>query len=285
MSTASALAEAYAHCEAIARAHEKDRWLAALFAPEAARPHLHALIAFDHEISHVRSAVREPIAGEMRLVWWREAATGLREGEAAGHPTLRAFNDTVAKFQLPRHLIENAVAARQFDLYDDPMPSLNDLEGYLGETVSYAFQLAALVLAEGRDVGAADASGHAGVAYGIARLLRASPETSARGQVYLPADILTRHGASTDDIRQRRATPNVAAAIRTLVEVARKHLLDAESHVAKLPREVAPAYALLAIVPPYLKALEKATSAPFATEVEVAQWRRQWALWRWSKRG
>ena len=36
-----------------------------------------------------------------------------------------------------------------FDLYDDPMPSLNDLEGYAGETSSALIQLAAIVLAGG----------------------------------------------------------------------------------------------------------------------------------------
>ena len=156
----SDLAESYAHCEALARAHDKDRWLASLFAPEAARPHLHALIAFDHEINRIRSLTREPMAAEIRLTWWREAVSGARESEALGHPSLRALRDTISKFALPTHLPENAVVARQFDLYDDPMPSLNDLEGYLGETVSYGFQLAAIILANGRDVGAADASGH-----------------------------------------------------------------------------------------------------------------------------
>ena len=120
------------------------------------------------------------------------------------------------KFALPIALFENHIAARQFDLYDDAMPSLNDLEGYCGETASSLFQLAALILAEGRDVGAADASGHAGVAYAITGLLRALPLTSARGQVHLPLDLLERHGVSPEDVRERRSEPGLAAALREL---------------------------------------------------------------------
>ena len=73
----------------IARENERDLWLAALFAPERLRPHLHALAAFAHETGSVAARVREPLAGEMRLAWWREAMAGARPEEAAGRPSPR----------------------------------------------------------------------------------------------------------------------------------------------------------------------------------------------------
>jgi phytoene synthase len=271
-------------CEDIAREHDRDRWLAALFAPEPARRHLHALIAFDHEMRILRSRVRAPIAGEIRLVWWREALTGLRDDEARGHPVAAGLLDAIKTFGLPLNLLENAVAARQFDLYDDPMPSLNDLEGYCGEICSSWFQLGALILAAGRDVGAADASGHAGVAYAVTQLLRGLPASAARGQVYPPRDLLQKHGVSPEDLLARRAGAGLAAALRELGAVARRHLAEAETRLAELPTEITPAYAPLAVVPLYLAKLERSADAPFGAEVEVAPWRRQWALWRWARR-
>ena len=284
MSAPGSLEDSYHHCDTLARGYDKDRWLAGLFAPEAARPHLNALTAFEQQVASIRMRAREPIAAEIRLVWWREAISGERAGEAQGHPVAKALLDTISKFRLPLNLFENHIAARQFDAYDDPMPSLNDLEGYCGETCSSWFQLAALSLADGRDVGAADASGHAGVAYGLTRLLRAVPETSARGQVYVPRDMLERHGVTPEDVRARRAGPGMAAALRELIAVARRHLGEAETHLKPLPKEIAPAYAALAVAPLYLAKLEKAADAPFAAEVEVAQWRRQWALWSWARK-
>jgi 15-cis-phytoene synthase len=274
------LSEAYAHCESLARAHDRDRWLSALFAPTAARPHLHALSAFNYEVGRLREIVREPLAGELRLTWWRDALT---DAGAAGHPVAEALHDTIAKFDLPVALFENHIAARQFDLYDDPMPSLNDLEGYCGETASSLFQLAALILAEGRDIGAADASGHAGVAYAITGLLRALPLTSARGQVYLPRDLLDRHRVSAEEARARVGGAALAAALRELCGVARAHLAQAEARIAALPKAVASAYAPLAVAPGYLARLERGADAPFAAVVEVPQWRRQLALWRWAR--
>jgi phytoene synthase len=203
--------------------------------------------------------------------------------EAAGHPVAAALLATIAKFALPVALFENHIAARQFDLYDDPMPSSNDLEGYCGETASSLFQLAALILAEGRDVGAADASGHAGVAYAITGLLRALPLTSARGQVYLPLDLLQRHGVSAEDVRARRSGTGLAAALRELCGAARAHLSRAEAQIAGLPKPAAAAYAPLAVVPGYLTRLERGVDAPFGGPIEVLQWRRQWAFWRWAR--
>ena len=128
--SADALAEAYAHCGQIARENERDLWLAALFAPERLRPHLHALAAFAHETGGVAARVREPLAGEMRLAWWREALAGARPAEAAGAPIAAALIDTMAKFALPVSAFEGLLQALTFDVYDDAMESLEALEAY-----------------------------------------------------------------------------------------------------------------------------------------------------------
>lgn len=259
------LDEAYAHCAAQARAAARDRWLGCLFAPAPLRQHLHALIAFEIEMAQLRASVRDPRAGEIRLVWWREALAG----EAQGNPVAAALLDTLARFRPPPHLIENAVIARQADLYDDPFPTVADLEGYLGETRSGLLQIAAFVLAEGRDIGAAETSGLAGVALGLIELLRGGP----RPLVFAPLDLLARHGVSTQDFREGRA-----GQVRgELIALARRRLGEAEAAWGKLPRALAPAYAGLATAPLWLQALDPPR--------EVAAWRRQWALWRWSRIG
>ena len=127
---AEALRQAYDHCASLARERERDRWLSALFAPEAARPHLHALAAFTCEIARVRAAVREPLAGEMRLAWWREALAGERDSEASSHPVAAALIETRAKFALPDSAFEDLLQGRTFDLYDDALATLADLEAY-----------------------------------------------------------------------------------------------------------------------------------------------------------
>jgi len=274
------LAEAYAHCAEVARNEDRDRWLGALFAPPQTRPHLHALIAFERELSRLRESVRDPMAGELRLAWWREALTGARPEEAQGHPIAAALVDTLQKFRPPAHLIENAVTARQFDLYDDAFPTVVELEAYLGETRSGLLQIAAFALADGRDVAAAEASGFAGVALGLIELMRSLSRPRALTG-FIPSDILM---ASSEDLRARRASPAVAAALRDLAALARRRLAEAEAALAKLPKALAPAYSGLAAAPLWLGAIERAGADIIERPMDVAAWRRQWALWRWSRR-
>jgi phytoene synthase len=272
------LAAAYAHCGEAAREFDRDRWLGALFAPVEARPHLHALIAFEAEMSRLRAAVRDPRAGEIRLAWWREAVAGERPEEAQGNPVAAALIDTLDRFRPSPHLIENAIAGRQADLYDDAFPSMSDLEAYLGETRSGLLQIAALVLGQG----AAEASGLAGVALGLTELLRGLAHPRAFG--FAPADLLERHGATARDFREKRGSPQTAAAVRDLAAHARRRLAEAEAARRDLPRALAPAYAGLATAPLWLAAVERNAARAFEAAPQVAAWRRQWALWRWMRR-
>src|SRR6185437_5119844 len=93
MSEVDRIVEAYRHCEALVRAHDKDDYLASLFAPAERRRHLFALYAFALEIGRVKSLVHEPMAGTIRLQWWLDAIGGLRAGEAAASPVMIALQD------------------------------------------------------------------------------------------------------------------------------------------------------------------------------------------------
>jgi phytoene synthase len=272
------LEPAYAHCGEAARTHDRDRWLGALFAPPAARPHLHALIAFEAEMRRLREAVRDPRAGEIRLVWWREAVAGERRDEALGHPVAAALIDTLETFRPSPHLIENAIAGRQADLYDDSFPATSDLEAYLGETRSGLIEIAAIVL--GRS--APEASGLAGVALGLTELLRGLARPRALS--FAPVDMLERRGATAREFRERIASPGMTDVIGDLAAHARRRLGEAEAARAKLPKALAPAYAGLATAPLWLTAIERNAAQAFESAPEVAAWRRQWALWRWSRR-
>src|SRR5215213_4875844 len=166
---------AYSACESLVRESDPDRYFAALFAPAEKRPHLYALYAFNLEIARVREAVSDPMLGDIRLQWWRDALQGEARGDVRANPVAAALDETIVRFRLPRASLVDLIDARVFDLYEDPMPGLNDLEGYCGETSSSLIQLAGIVLSDGAESATADAAGHAGVAYAMTGLLRAFP--------------------------------------------------------------------------------------------------------------
>ena len=280
MPLAEAAAFNFAHCEQIVRDGDPDRYWATLFAPADKRPYLSALYAFNFEIARVRESVREAMVGEIRLQWWRDALQGEARGDVRANPVAAALDDTVVKFRLPRQALVDLIDARVFDLYEDPMPTLNDLEGYCGETSSSLIRLATLILAEGRDPGGSDAAGHAGVAYAIAGLLRAFPWHARGGQVYLPKDILDRHGVVREDIVTGRGGPGLLGALADMRAVARRHLAQARTLKGSVPAAMRPAFQPLALVEPSLRAMERGDYDAFRTAVELPQWRRLFALWR-----
>lgn len=274
------LAAAYAHCDQLAREGDHDRWLAALFAPADKRPHLNALYAFSLEIARVRDHVSEPLPGELRFQWWRDALEGEARGDARAHPVAAALIDTIERFRLPKSAFLDLIDARIFDLYDDPMPDMTALEAYCGETSSAIIRLGSIVLADGRDPGGADAAGHAGVAYAITGLLRAFPWHAARGQVFVPKTLFEPHGATREEIVSGQRSSGLDKALGQMRELARKHLQQTRALSSTIAEEIAPAFLPLSLVEGYLKEMERPGYDPFKTVIDRPVWRKQWALWR-----
>lgn len=270
----------HAHVATLLRQHDPDRFFAGLFAPADKRPHLFALYAFAWDVGRVRAAARQPAAGEIRLQWWHDALAGGSQADVAAHPLAAALLAAVEKFRLPRQAFFDLLEARRFDLYDDPMPAVADLEGYCGETSSILMRLACLVLADGADAGSPDAAGHAGVAYAVTGLLRAFPWHARSGQLYVPADILGRHNVTRDDILAGRGGAGLRNALRDVRTLASHHHARFEAARPSLPRGVRAAFLPVALLPLYLAQMERHDYDPYLTTVEVPQWRRQWALWR-----
>jgi 15-cis-phytoene synthase len=268
----------FEHCEQVVRETDKDRFLACLFAPTNRRGALFALYAFNSEVARVREVIREPMAGEIRLQWWRDALERPGSGEAQANPIAAALLDSVIRFRLPAQSLIALIEAREFDLYRDPMPTLATLEAYAEKTSSTLIDLAATILGTG-GVDLSSAVRHGGLAYAITGLLRAFPLHAARGQLYVPLEILERHGAKPEDVFAGRAGPGISAALAEMRRIARSHY-DAYAQAARtIPPAPAPAFLPLALVPLYLKRLERSAQRPFQI-VEVPQWRRQWVLWR-----
>src|SRR5258708_20424375 len=108
--------DALAHCEALVRAADKERFLAALFAPAEHRGALHALYAFNIEIARVREIIREPLAGEIRLQWWHDALAGHAAGEVDSNPVAAALLAIAARYHLPPALFTGLLSPHPLDL-------------------------------------------------------------------------------------------------------------------------------------------------------------------------
>src|SRR5690606_16620660 len=142
--------------------------------------------------------------------------------------------------------LQNYLDARIFDLYDDPMPTRGDLEGYCGETAAAIIQLSSIVLDPEAAARTGELAGHAGCAQAMAGLLRLLPLHRRRGQCYVPKDILAATGTSPEEFLAGDGGQNAPRAVAALIALAREHLSAFERRAASLPASLRPAFLPLA---------------------------------------
>lgn len=241
------------------KAHDLDRYIANLYAPEDKRPALWALFAFVAELARVRGQVSEAGLGEIRFEWWRTAVDGASKGQAAGNPVTDAIMLIAADTTTAERLmaIIDGFAA---GLYADPMRDMTALEAHFGAIRSLPIRIAIDALATETDNrSAADAAGHAGVALGLAELVAHFGQIAQARPDLIPEDIRQGPGGGLPELQ--------AAALL--------HLGDAVSVAASLPSSVLPA--LLPLAP-----LRSDLGRPNRSRGPVF---RQWAIWRAARRG
>lgn len=259
---------------------DPDRYLSTLYAVPDKRVDLTALYLFNAEIASIRERIHEPLPGEVRIQWWRDMLAAGVEAES-GHPLAMTLSAVIARHNLPRDAFDRYLQARIFDLYDDPMPSRSDLEGYCGETASALIQLSALILEPQAAVDYASAAGHAGCAQAIAGLVRMLPLHRARGQCYVPADILAAAGADSRDIVEGDDSAAGLRAIAAFIELGNEHATLFAAKARKMPSVLRPAFLPAALAVPYLKAASKAGSDIMRESADISALRRHGTLlWR-----
>jgi len=267
------------------RTADHDRYLSALYAPQGKRGALLALYAFNAEIAGIRDRIRQALPGEVRLQWWRDVIASDDADAGAGNPLAEALKAATAAHNLPKAAFDNYLEARIFDLYDDPMPSRTDLEGYCGETASALIQLSSMVLDPAAAPDFAELAGRAGCAQAITGLLLLLPRHRARGQCFVPADLLAAVGTSREEFLSGDGGPGAGRAVSAMIALAREHLGAFERDASRLPQSLRPAFLPLTLAGAYLDRMERPGFSVLKQTARLSTLRRHWLLLRRATKG
>jgi 15-cis-phytoene synthase len=270
-----------AFCVDLVRSHDFVRYASTLFVPAESRRALLALYAFNVEICRVRDQVSQPLPGEIRLQWWTDTLAGESAGGAEGNPVAAELLWAIAEFGLPIEPLARLIEEHQFDLYNDPMPTLAALEGYVTETASALFALAARIA--GPPSGEVEhLARHAGLAQGFMEVMAALPRDASRRQLFLPLQLLQSHGSGMDEVFAGRQTPRLRAVLDQFIGEARRHLEMAVGLLTDVPPQVRPVFLPLAVVRRELERMSSADADPFVPHVR-SRLSILWTLWRASR--
>jgi phytoene synthase len=222
----------------LVRRFDRERFVTALFAPPARRDALMALYAFNVEVARVRESVTDPMAGMIRLQWWRDILTAVGEGRSmGGGPVVDGL--AVALGGLDPAPLHRLLDARQSDLDPDNPRDLAAAEDYAAATGGGLAQMAARLL--GADDEASQvAARHVGMAWVLLGHVRALGFHLSMGRLTWPEDLLRQAGTSGDAVRAGHAPKAALAAVaQGLGEVAVGHL--ARARAARAPKAAIPA--------------------------------------------
>jgi 15-cis-phytoene synthase len=268
-------------CANLVRTRDFARYASTLFVPADQRRALFALYAFNTEISRVREQVTQPLSGEVRMQWWTDMLTGAGHGGVEGNPVAAELLLTIRNFHLPVEPLTRLIEEHQFDLYNDPMPSMAALEGYINDTAAALFMLGAAIAARPSPE-IEHLARHAGLAQGFSQVIANLPLDASRRQLFVPLQVLQQHGSGIEEVFAGKQTPRVRAAIDQVLDDARTHLDTAFELLAGVPPEVRPIFLPLALVRRDLVRMSRADADPFVLRV-TSRFSNLWTLWRASR--
>jgi phytoene synthase len=258
-----------------ARSLAFDRYLSALLAPRDVRDDLIALAAYLGELARIPTTVVDPQIAEIRLEWWREAVEGFASGAATGNPIADAMGRAARKHALPVEVLMRPIEGRSRELYEDGVPDQRAFAAYLDETEGAAIRLAL-------DILGVEPSGplclKAASALGCTRLALSLPRLLEKGRLPFPAADI----AVTGDPRSLGPDQARVAArgiLSKLAEEGEQSLAAFRAASTGLASEAIPAFLPLALIGPYLRAIESPRHDALTGIAEISPLTRVFRLW------
>ena len=226
------------------QAHDRDRYLLAMFAPAERRAGMLALIAFNHEVAKTREQVSEPAIGLIRLQWWREAVDEIfADGPVRQHPVVqalvRARHGHGQTWQAT--WFHRLIDARQQELDAQAMADLPALESYANDTTLPLNML----LSQPLDGGfchekSSLAIEQIGTAYALAGLMRAVGYHLRERRVLLPDDLLAQHDLDAGRVADFPSSASLRPVVRAVCERATALLAEARQQRHTVSRAALP---------------------------------------------
>ena len=182
------------------------------------------------EISDTRESLR-------LLAWWRGELRKMYSG-VASHPVFVALRGTAERYELPEKTFDDLIKAFEQDQTITRYRSFDELFSYCRYSANPVGRLV-LGLCGYRDAERYELSDATCTALQLANFWQDVTVDWAKDRVYLPLDLLEKHGSSVEVIAARRPDQNFRAAMKEAVEVARELFLQGLPLIDRVDRRLA----------------------------------------------
>ena len=248
--------------------------------PHHRRNGMYAVYAFCREVDDIADGAR-PVEHKLAaLTAWREEIDGLY----AGHPRhliTRALNEPVLRYHLRRRDFHAVIDGMEMDARDAICaPDLATLDLYCARVACAVGHLSIHVFGDESDAAHAVAES-LGRALQLTNILRDLDEDARRGRLYLPHEILDRHGIRSTDPVAVLQHPALPAVCREVAAIAEEHFEESMRMMARCARRaMRPAAVMAALYHATLAALLRSEWRDPAARVSLSTSRKLWLVLR-----
>jgi phytoene synthase len=222
--------------------------------PAAKREAMFAIYAFCREVDDIADSDASPASKRAELALWRAEVEALYAGRPS-RPTSLALVAPIERFELPRAEFDAMIDGMEMDASEAMRaPPMAELERYCRCVAGAVGVLSVRVFgarAPDRDAGALAL----GDALQLTNILRDLAEDASFGRLYLPCELLGRHGIASDDPAEVLRDPALPAVCRELAAHAARRFDAADRWLAREDRhEMRPALIMRGV---YRRTLER----------------------------
>src|SRR5262252_6771352 len=177
-------------------------------------------------------------AESLRLLnWWRGELDAMYQGHAT-HPVFAALASTVAQYTIPRQPFSDLLDAFVQDQTVTGYRNWEELFGYCRNSANPVGRLI-LYLCGYRDPARQRLSDATCTALQLANFWQDVTVDLKKDRVYIPLDVIGRHGYTIEELFARRFTPAFREVMREIVERARCLFLEGRPLAGRVDRRLA----------------------------------------------
>jgi presqualene diphosphate synthase len=254
-------------------------WAMRLLPPDR-RNGMYAIYAFCREVDDIADGER-PVEHKLAaLAGWREEIEALYDGRPR-HLLACALSGPVRRYELRREDFIAILAGMEMDARGDiRAPDMATLDLYCARVASAVGHLSVHIFGDSSDAAHAVAES-LGRALQLTNILRDLAEDAARQRLYLPREILDRHGIRGDEPVAALRHPALPAACRDVAAIAETHFREAARAMEQCShRAMRPAAVMAALYRATLSALQRSGWRNPMARVSVATSLKLWLVLR-----
>jgi len=248
--------------------------------PRDRRNGMYAIYAFCREVDDIADGER-PVEHKLAaLAGWREEIEALYDGRPR-HLLACALSGPVRRYELRREDFLAILAGMEMDARGDiRAPDMATLDLYCARVASAVGHLSVHIFGDSSDAAHAVAES-LGRALQLTNILRDLAEDAARQRLYLPREILDRHGIRGDEPVAALRHPALPAACRDVAAIAETHFREAARAMEQCShRAMRPAAVMAALYRATLSALQRSGWRNPMARVSVATSLKLWLVLR-----